>query len=100
MWLIIIGLFISFILTIIGMVSVWNNKNPKLAWDIVYRRRFDGGNSYLTSNSFTLPESFVFTKKPPVTHEPPFADEKYDGTMRPLISEKHFPPNGGKRFLL
>jgi uncharacterized membrane protein len=84
MWLIIIGLLISLILIIIGLVNIWKNKNPKVAGTLFIIAGLLGGILNLTSILLYIAGILCFTKKPPVTHEPQFVDDKYDGTMRPL----------------
>ncbi|MET3657209.1 DUF4064 domain-containing protein [Sporosarcina sp. FSL K6-1540] len=84
MWLIIISLIISFILTIIGIVSIWKNKNPKLAGIMFIIAGLTAGILSLTSILLYIAGILCFTKKPPLTQESQFVDDKYDGTMRPL----------------
>ena len=84
MWLIIIGLIISLVLTIIGIVNIWNNKNPKLAGIMFIIAGVFGGILSLPSILLYIAGILCFTKKPPLTDEPQFMDDQYDGTMRPL----------------
>ena len=84
MWLIIIGLIISLILIVIGLVNIWNNKNPKLAGILFIIAGLMGGILNLTSILLYIAGILCFTKKPPFTQEPQFVDDQYNGTMRPL----------------
>lgn len=84
MWLIIISLIISLILTIIGIVNIWKNKNPKLAGTMFVIAGLTAGIISLTSILLYIVGILCFTKKSPLTNEPQFEDDKYDGTMRPL----------------
>jgi len=84
MWLIIISLFISLILTVIGIVNIWNNKNPKLAGIMFIIAGLTAGILSLTSILLYIAGILCFTKKPPLINESQFVDDKYDGTMRPL----------------
>lgn len=84
-WFFVVVLLISLVATIIGMVSIWNNKNPKLA-----------GIMFIIAGLFALvlsPTSIMlyvaailcFTKKSPhLPTEDSFVDSNYDDTMRPL----------------
>ncbi len=84
MWLIIISLIISLILTIIGIVNIWKNKNPKLAGTMFIIAGLTAGILSLTSILLYIVGILCFTKKPALTNESQFVDDKYDGTMRPL----------------
>jgi hypothetical protein len=83
-WLIIISFIISLILTIIGIVNIWNNKNPKLAGIMFIIAGVTAGILSLTSILLYIAGILCLTKKPPLTVEPQFVDDQYDGTMRPL----------------
>ncbi|NYF25931.1 DUF4064 domain-containing protein [Sporosarcina sp. JAI121] len=83
-WLIIIGLLISLILIIIGLVNIWSNKNPKLAGTLFIIAGLTGGILNLTSILLYIAGILCITKKPPTPRETQFVDEQYDGTMRPL----------------
>jgi Protein of unknown function (DUF4064) len=84
MWFIIIGLIISLILTIIGIVNIWNNKNPKLAGIMFIVSGVLGGFISLPSILLYIAGILCFTRKPPLTDKTQFTDDQYDGTMRPL----------------
>ncbi|AMQ04922.1 DUF4064 domain-containing protein [Sporosarcina psychrophila] len=84
MWLIIISLIVSLILTVIGIVNIWNNKNPKLAGIMFIIAGLTAGIISLTSILLYIAGILCFTKKPPLTQESQVVDDKYDGTMRPL----------------
>ena len=75
MWLIIIGLIISLILTIIGIVNIWKNKNPKLAGTMFIIAGLSAGILSLTSILLYIAGILCFTKKPPLTNEPQFVDD-------------------------
>lgn len=84
MWLIIISLIISLILTIIGIVNIWKNKNPKLAGTMFIIAGLTAGILSLTSILLYIVGILCITKKPALTDESQLVDNKYDGTMRPL----------------
>ncbi len=84
MWFIIIGLIISLILTIIGIVNIWNDKNPKLAGTMFIIAGLLAGFISLPSILLYIAGILCFTRKPLFTDKTQFEDEKYDGTMRPL----------------
>lgn len=84
MWLIIIGLIIGAVLTIIGLVNIWNNKNPKLAGILFLIAGLLAGFISLPSILLYIAGVLCLVKKPPVMDKTPFTDDSYDGTMRPL----------------
>lgn len=84
MWLVIIGLIISLILIVIGLVNIWNNKNPKLAGILFIIAGLMGGILNLTSILLYIAGILCITKKPPFTQEPQFVDDQNKGAMRPL----------------
>lgn len=84
MWLVIIGLIISLILIVIGLVNIWNNKNPKLAGILFIIAGLLGGILNLTSILLYIAGILCITKKPPFTQEPQFVDDLNKGAMRPL----------------
>ncbi|MBE1555146.1 DUF4064 domain-containing protein [Sporosarcina limicola] len=84
MWLIIAGLIVSLILIIIGIVNIWNNKNPKLAGMMFIIAGLTGGLVMLPSILLYIAGILCLTKKSPMKDEPQFVDDQYDGTMRPL----------------
>lgn len=84
MWFIIISLIISLILTIIGIVNIWKNKNPKLAGTMFIIAGLTAGILSLASILLYIAGILCLTRKPPLTQETQFVDDKYDGTMRPL----------------
>ena len=63
MWLIIISLIVSLILTIIGIVYIWKNKNPKLAGIMFIIAGLTGGIISLTSILLYIAGILCFTKK-------------------------------------
>ena len=84
MWFFIIGLIISLVLTIIGIVNIWNDKNSKLAGTMFIIAGVLAGFVSLPSILLYIAGILCFTRKPPLTDKPQFTDEQYDGTMRPL----------------
>jgi len=84
MWVIIISLIVSLILTVIGIVNIWKNKNPKLAGTMFIIAGLTAGILSLTSILLYIVGILCFTKKPALTDESQLMDDKYDGTMRPL----------------
>ncbi|MEK5068284.1 DUF4064 domain-containing protein [Sporosarcina sp. FSL K6-1508] len=84
MWLFIISFIISLILTIIGIVNIWNNKNPKLAGIMFIIGGLTAGIISVTSILLYIAGILCLVKKPPLTDEPQFVDDQYNGTMRPL----------------
>lgn len=84
MWFFIIGLIISVVMTIIGIVNIWNNKNPKLAGIMFIIAGVLAGFISLPSILLYIAGILCFTRKPPMTDKQQFTDGQYDGTMRPL----------------
>lgn len=84
-WFFVAVLIISLIATIIGMVFMWKDKNPKLA-----------GVMFIVAGLFALiisPTSIMlyiaailcFTRKPPLSEDgQSFVEGNYDDSMRPL----------------
>lgn len=83
-WFIVAVLIVSLIVTIVGMVFMWKDKNPKLA-----------GVMFIIAGLFALiitPTSIMlyiagilcFTRKPPLTDDQSFVGESHDDSMRPL----------------
>ena len=83
-WLIIILGIISLILTIIGIVNIWKNKNPKLAGIMFIIAGLLAGILSLTSILLYIAGILCFTKKTPITNENSYVDDGNGGTMRPL----------------
>ncbi|REB07786.1 DUF4064 domain-containing protein [Sporosarcina sp. BI001-red] len=87
LWLGIVFLVISLVLTIIGLVNIWKNKNPKLAGIMFILGGLTGGILSLTSILLYIAGILSLTKKPKtmypddqiITDTPPD-----DGGMRPL----------------
>ncbi|HEX5564178.1 MAG TPA: DUF4064 domain-containing protein [Sporosarcina sp.] len=83
-WLIIIGIIISIVLNIIGIVNIWKNKNAKLAGIMFIIAGALGGLLSLQSILLYVAAVLCFTKKPPLQDNLQYADQ-YDGDgMRPL----------------
>ncbi len=84
-WFIVIVLFISLIATIVGMVSIWNNKNPKLAGIMFIIAGLFVFIISPTSIMLYIAAILSFTKKPPYQpSESSFVEENFDDSMRPL----------------
>ncbi|WP_203248147.1 DUF4064 domain-containing protein [Sporosarcina beigongshangi] len=84
LWFIVIALIISLILTIVGIVKIWNDKNPKLAGILFIIAGVLAGFISIPSILLYIAGILCFTRKPPLTDKAPFTDDSYDGTMRPL----------------
>ena len=82
--LITIGLIISLILTIVGIVSIWNDKNPKLAGVMFIIGGLLAGLLSLTSILLYIAGILCFTRKPPLIEDSRGLADDYDGSMRPL----------------
>ena len=83
-WFIVVVFMISLIMNIIGIVNIWNNKNPKLAGIMFIIGGLLAGILSLTSILLYIAGILCFTRKPPLTNDPTFVEQNYDGTMRPL----------------
>ena len=87
LWLGVVFLVISLVVTIIGLVKIWNNKNPKLAGIMFILGGLTGGILSLTSILLYIAGILCLTKKQTnvyqddqiITDTPP-----EDGGMRPL----------------
>lgn len=84
MWAIVVVAIISIIFTIIGLVSIWNNKNPKLAGIMLIISGLFAGIISIPSILLYIAGILCFTRKPPVTPEESFMEQQYDEGMRPL----------------
>lgn len=87
LWLGVVFLVISLVFTIIGLVKIWNNKNPKLAGIMFILGGLTGGILSLTSILLYIAGILCLTKKPKTT----YPEERIitdtppeDGGMRPL----------------
>jgi hypothetical protein len=84
-WLLIIGLIISLVLNIIGIVNIWKNKNAKLAGIMFIIAGVLAGLLSLSSILLYIAAILCFTKKPPLQDNLYSGDQSSaDGTMRPL----------------
>lgn len=83
-WLVIIGLIISLILTIVGIVSIWKDKSPKLAGILFIIGGLFSGFLSLTSILLYIAGILCLTRKPQRIDEPELLVDNYDETMRPL----------------
>ena len=84
MWVVIIGLLFALVLTIIGIVSIWNSTNPKLAGIMFIIAGLLAGFLSLPSILLYIAGILCFTRKPQKNNDLQFGEEQYDGTMRPL----------------
>lgn len=84
MWLGIIFAAVSLLLTIIGLVKVWNNSNAKLAGILFIVAGLLGGVVSLPSILLYIAGILCLTKKPPLLEDTLYVDEMNDGSMRPL----------------
>lgn len=84
-WFLTIVLAISLITTIVGLVAIWNNKNPKLAGIMFIVAGIFAFVLSPTSIMLYIAAILAFTKKPPYTTEGEANHQSYeDSTMRPL----------------
>lgn len=83
-WIIIIGLIISLVLNIIGIVNIWKNKNAKLAGIMFIIAGVLGGILSLSSILLYVAAILCFTKKPPLQEDLQFANQYDSDGMRPL----------------
>ncbi len=84
MWFIIIALIIGTVLMIIGLVNIWNSKNPKLAGILFLIAGVLAGFISFPSILLYIAGILCLVRKPSVMDKTPFTDDSYDGTMRPL----------------
>lgn len=86
MWLGVVFLVISLILTIIGLIKIWNNKNSKLAGIMFILAGLTGGILSLTSILLYIAGILCLVKKPTTYPEEPVITDAppYDDGMRPL----------------
>lgn len=84
MWVVIIGLLLALVLTIVGIVSIWNSANPKLAGIMFIIAGLLAGFLSLPSILLYIAGILCFTRKPQKHDDVQFGEEQYDGTMRPL----------------
>ena len=82
-WLFVIVLVISLIATIVGIIFIWNNKNPKLAGAMFILAGLFAFVLTPTSILLYIAGILCFTRKAPVTDDPTFGNQ-YDDTLRPL----------------
>ena len=84
-WLIIIGMIISVVLNIVGIVNIWKNKNAKLAGIMFIIAGVLGGLISLPSILLYVAAILCFTKKPPLQDDLQYGNQSYDSDgMRPL----------------
>lgn len=81
-WFIVIVLLISLVATIIGMVAIWNNKNPKLAGIMFIIAGLFVFVLSPTSIALYVAAILSFTKKP--TYNPTESSFEATDLMRPL----------------
>ncbi|MFD1927665.1 DUF4064 domain-containing protein [Sporosarcina siberiensis] len=90
-WAVILGLIISFILTIIGIVVIWKNKRPKLAGISFIIAGLLAGILMPTSILLYIAGILCLTRKPPIVEKSIYQESSYEqnshddsNTMRPL----------------
>ncbi|MGG0642352.1 DUF4064 domain-containing protein [Sporosarcina gallistercoris] len=87
LWVGVVFLVISLVVTTIGLIKIWNNKNPKLAGIMFIIGGLTGGILSLTSILLYIAGILCLTKKPKTTYpeEQLITDTPpEDGGMRPL----------------
>lgn len=85
MWLVVIFFVISLILTIVGLVNIWNSKNPKLAGIMFILAGLTAGILSLTSILLYIAGILALTKKPyTYPSEQIGAEPNDDDSLRPL----------------
>lgn len=82
-WLFVIVFVISFIATIVGIIFIWNNKNPKLAGIMFILAGLFAFVLTPTSILLYIAGILCFTRKAPLTDDPTFGNQ-YEDTLRPL----------------
>lgn len=82
-WLFVIALVISLIATIVGIVFIWKNKNPKLAGAMFILAGLFAFVLSPTSILLYIAGILCFTRKAPLTDDTSFGNQ-YDDTLRPL----------------
>lgn len=84
-WFTIIVLVISLIATIVGIVFMWNNKDPKVAGIMFIVAGVFAFIITPTSIMLYIAAILCFTRKPPMLeNEHSFSDMNHDDSMRPL----------------
>lgn len=86
-WIIVMALVFSFITTIIGIVFIWNSKNPKLAGIFFILAGLFAFIFTPTSIMLYIAAILCFTKKPPQSMDSevtPFYGNASEDSMRPL----------------
>jgi magnesium-transporting ATPase (P-type) len=83
-WLFVIVLVISLIATIVGIIFIWNNKNPKLAGAMFILAGLFAFVLSLSSILLYIAGILCFTRKAPLTDETTFVENQYDDTLQPL----------------
>lgn len=83
-WFFVIVLVISLIATIVGIIFIWNNKNPKLAGAMFILAGLFAFVLSLSSILLYIAGILCFTRKAPLTDETTFVENHYDDTLRPL----------------
>lgn len=83
-WFIVAVLVISLVATIVGMVFMWKEKNPKLAGIMFIVAGLFACIITPTSIMLYIAGILCFTRKAPLTDDQSFVSESYDDSMRPL----------------
>lgn len=90
-WAIILGLIISLLLNIVGIIVIWKNKRPKLAGILFIIAGIFAGILSITSILLYIAGILCLTRKPPYIEKPIYQETNYEkssnensNTMRPL----------------
>lgn len=83
-WFFVIVLVISLIATIVGIIFIWNNKNPKLAGTMFILAGLFAFVLSPTSILLYIAGILCFTRKAPLADDTTFIGNQYDDTLRPL----------------
>ncbi|MHA6259847.1 DUF4064 domain-containing protein [Sporosarcina sp. CAU 1771] len=82
--IIIAGLVISFIVTLIGTINIWNNKKPKLAGILFIIGGLFAGILSITSILLYITGILCLVKKVPMINDNPYSSNTAEDSMRPL----------------
>lgn len=75
-WVILVVAIIGLILNIVGIVQIWNNKNPKLAGTLFIIAGLLAGILSLASILLYIAGIMCFTKKPPLAPEAEYTTQQ------------------------
>ena len=83
-WFFTILLVVSLIANVVGIISIWNNKNPKLAGAMFILAGLFAYVISPTSILLYIAGIMCFVRKAPLTDDTSFVQNQYDDTLRPL----------------